>query len=55
MFIINPFKTSALLFRILGIVLAGIGVMRIVSNIRIKKQNEDIIPDIIEGTFRSKD
>lgn len=53
--IINPFKTSALLFRILGIVLAGIGIMRIVSNIRIKKQNEDIIPDIIEGTFRSKD
>ena len=53
--IINPFKTSALLFRILGIVLAGIGVMRIVSNIRVKKQNEDIIPDIIEGTFRSKD
>lgn len=52
--IINPFKTSAFLFRLLGIVLAGMGVMRIVSDMRIRKQNEDIIPDIIEGVFHDK-
>lgn len=52
--IINPFRTSAFLFRILGIVLAGIGVMRIVSDMRIRKQNEDIIPDVIEGIFHDK-
>lgn len=51
--IINPFKTSAFLFRLLGIVLAGLGVVRIASDIKIKKQNQDIIPDIIEGIFTS--
>lgn len=52
--IINPFKTSSFLFRILGIVLAGMGVMKIVSDMRIRKQNEDIIPDVIEGVFHDK-
>ncbi len=52
--IINPFSTSKFLFRLLGIVLAGQGVLRIVSDLKIRKQNEDIIPDIIEGVFHDK-
>ena len=51
---INPFSTSKFLFRILGIVLAGQGVLRIASDMRRRKQNEDIIPDIIEGVFHEK-
>lgn len=51
---INPFSTSKFLFRILGIVLASQGVLRIASDMRIRKQNEDIIPDIIEGVFHEK-
>lgn len=52
--IINPFKTSAFLMRLLGIILAGQGVLRITSDMRIRKQNEDIIPEVIEGTFTNK-
>lgn len=47
--IINPFRTSAFLFRLLGLVLAGSGALKIASDIKTRKQNEDIIPDIIEG------
>ncbi|MDE5946889.1 MAG: DUF308 domain-containing protein [Oscillospiraceae bacterium] len=47
--IINPFRTSAFLFRLLGLVLAGSGVLKIASDVKTRKQNEDIIPDIIEG------
>jgi len=52
--IINPFGTSKFLFRILGIVLAVQGVLRIASDVKIRKQNEDIIPDIIEGVSHDK-
>lgn len=51
--LINPFGTSAFIRRILGICLIAFGVMRIVSDVNLKKQKSDIIPDIIDGDFTS--